>query len=89
MCHILNYFLTLETNNEVLIYIVKLLSKAQNDLTIEILSDMLISSIDKNSDEKTKLRCEIANTMGKSKNQTGAMNIIINGEKFFVSWEKL
>ena len=76
MCHILNYFLTLETNNEVLIYIVKLLSRIQNDLTIEILSDMLISSINKASDEKTKLRCEIANTMGKSKNQTCVMPLL-------------
>ena len=68
LCLIFNYFLTIETNKEVLIYIIKTLSKIQNDLTVEILSDMLITSAKDTSEENTKLMCEIVNTLGRSGN---------------------
>ena len=76
LCLILNYFLTLEKDKEVLTYIVKVLAKCQNELTIEILSDTLISSLNDNSDECIKLKCEIANTMGRSKNSDCVMPLL-------------
>lgn len=76
LCHILNYFLTLETNKEVLTYIVRTLARCQNDLSIEILSDMFISSLNDLSDENTKLKCEIAKTLGASKNSICVMPLL-------------
>ncbi len=76
LCHILNYFLTIEKNKEVLCYIVKTLAKCQNNLTVEILSDMLISSLSDNSEENIKLKCEIANTLGRSQNQSCVMPLL-------------
>ena len=76
LCLILNYFLTLENNKEVLIYIVKLLAKCQNDLSVEILSDMLISNLNDNSELNIRLKSEIACTLGYSKNQSCVMPLL-------------
>ena len=76
LCLIFNYFLTLETNPEVLIYIVKTLSKIQNNLTVEILSDMLLSYKTENNDILSKLKCEIANTLGLSKNSSCVLPLL-------------
>lgn len=76
LCIVLNYFLTLEKNKEVLCYLVKTIAKCQNSLTVEILSDMLISSLKDNSDESIRLKCEIANTMGQSQNQSCVMPLL-------------
>lgn len=76
LCLILNYFLTLEKDKETLSYMVKVLSKCQNKLTIEILSDMLISSLNDNTEENLKLQCEIANTLGRSKDSDSVMPLL-------------
>ncbi len=76
LCTVLNYFLTLEKNKEVLCYLVKTVTGCQNALTLEILSDMLISSLNDNSDDNIKLKCEIANAMAKSKSQSCVMPLL-------------
>ncbi len=76
LCLILNYFLTVETNPEVLIYIVKTVSKFQNDLTIDILTDMILNQKYENSEIITKLKCEIANALGQSKNSSCVLPLL-------------
>ena len=76
LCLILNYFLTLETNPEVLTYIVKTVSKHQNELTLDILSDMILSSKDEKDEIHTKLKCEIANALGHSKNSSCVLPLL-------------
>jgi len=76
LCLIFNYFLTIETNPEVLIYIVKAISKHQNELTLDILSDMLLSSKDEHDEVRTRLKCEIANTLGRSKNSSCVLPLL-------------
>ena len=76
LCLILNYFLTLEKNPEVLTYIVKTVSKYQNDLTLDILSDMLLNSNEEKNEERTKLKCEIANALGKSQNSNYVLPLL-------------
>lgn len=41
------------------------------------------------ADKLNSLRAYVRDSINFTPTQTGAMNIIINGEKFFVSWEKL
>jgi len=76
LCLVLNYFLTLEKNKTVLAYIIKIISRCMNELTIDILSEMLVSSLDDTSDENTKLKCEIVNALGSSKNSSCVMSIL-------------
>ncbi|MCR4881168.1 MAG: HEAT repeat domain-containing protein [bacterium] len=76
LCIIFNYFLTLENDKEVLTYLVKILAKCQNELTLKILADILISSLNDTSDTCLKLKCEIANTMGRSQNSECVMPLL-------------
>jgi len=74
---ILNYFITLESNVDILTYLIKLAAKHQNDLTLDILSDMLLSDKFKNnSDDITKLKCEIVMTLGRSENTSMVLPIL-------------
>ena len=47
---VLNYFITIETNVEVLIFLIKMVSKCYNNLTLDIIADMLLSKKYDNSD---------------------------------------
>ena len=73
---ILNYFITLETNIEVLIYLIKLAGKYQNQLTLDILSDMLLTDKFEKNELTTKLKCEIVNTLGRSENTNMVLPIL-------------
>ncbi len=75
LCLILNYFLTIENNPEILIYIVKTISRHQNELTMDILSDMLLN-LDVDTETKSKLKCEIAKTIGNSKNSNYVLPLL-------------
>ena len=76
LCLILNYFLTIETNQEVLAYIVKTVSKYQNDLTRDILTDMLLNMKNDYSDSAAKLKCEIAVALGCSGNSSCVLSLL-------------
>mgnify|MGYP003346172134 CR=1 FL=1 len=65
---VLNYFITIETNVEVLIFLIKMVSKCYNDLTLDIIADMLLSRKYDNSDIGNTLKCEIVNTLGRAGN---------------------
>lgn len=73
---ILNYFITLETNIEVLTYLVKLAGKYQNQLTLDILSDMLLTDKFEKNELTTKLKCEIVTTLGRSENTNMVLPIL-------------
>ncbi|MDD3594638.1 MAG: HEAT repeat domain-containing protein [Candidatus Gastranaerophilales bacterium] len=74
---ILNYFMTLETNPEVLSYIIKLASRFRNDLTMDILIDLFLSkNISKNDEKYIQLKITIANALGNSKNNDAVLPLL-------------
>ncbi len=73
---VINYFLTVETNVEVLTYFVKTVAKYQDNLTMDIITDMLLSDKFQNDEITTKLKCEIVNNLGRSGNTNYVLPIL-------------
>lgn len=76
---VLNYFLTLETNPEILEYLVKAISKYNDTCSIDVLSELLLWKErfkEQSSENYTKARCLAATVLGNLKDNKAVLPLL-------------
>lgn len=79
--NILNYFLLLEINPDVLLYIIKTLAKYNNKSSVDVFIEMLLwkekfKQYTQNADDYLKVRCMLATALGNMKDNKAVMPLL-------------